>query len=318
MNAVMFSEGDGHWSAVPSWAGWFLRFGYFWSVESGKRRICVLSTPCDSPAAGLIALGLMRRRLEEPDARDLALHLSRLRDLYVRARERTILRRVNNRKRFCFSKADADGTLWAHIVGDTSQRFRIVEEFAFDWHVDGEPPVQITRGAPMTPTPILHSLFYYAGPVLPENLARTDSAICLAGRAAGESQTQEALFAVQFQQDGETSSLGSLLTIHGWHDGRVSRMAFYNTRTRELDRAGRLPLVVCADGVASCARVLADTHFAGSDLIAAVPRTSDPEQIEAVAQQLASLSQWYTPEDSTIPGVGDAPSSVTVVTLGKD
>lgn len=315
---LMFADLEDHWSAVPAWVIWFLRFGYFWPVEQGRRRICVISTPCDSPAAGLVALGLMRRRLEVPDAGDLAVHLNRLRTLYQTARESTILRRVNNRRKFCFGHADADGTLWAHIQGSTGQRFKIIEEFAFDWHVDGEPPVQVTRGAPMAPAAILHSLFDGAGPVLEENLARTDSAICLAGRVVGESQTQQALSAVRFRQDGINLSLGSLLTIHGWHEGRVSRVAFFNARTREVDRASRPPLVVCADGAASSARVLAEPRFSRSDIIAVIPRTSDVDQLEAVSQQFASLLRWYTPEDDAAPSPGGVPGGVTVATLRQD
>jgi hypothetical protein len=260
----------------------------------------------------------MRRRLEVPDAGDLALHLNRLRDLYRTARESTVLRRINNRKRFVFDKVDSDGSLWAHLISDASERYKIIEEFAFDWHVDGEPPVLVSSGSPMAMSAISGSLFPDAAPILEENLARTDSAICLAGRTAGGSQTQESLSSVMFRQNGETSSLRSLLTIHGWHAGRISRVIFYNARTREFDRAGRWPSIVCADGVASLSRVLVDARFGQSDVIGIVPRTADTDQIEAASQHLASLSQWYTPDANAAVASGDAPVGVTVLVLRKD
>lgn len=315
---MLFSDDGEQWGPVPPWAQWFLQLGYGWRRESAHRQICIVSSPCDSPAAALTALGLMRRRLEVPDAGDLASHLARLRKLYTTAKARTVLRRVNNKKRFCFASADADGTLWAYVAGRMDQRIQIVEEFAYDWHVDGEPPLQLTRAVPMAEHPVLRALFDGSTPVLKENLSRTDSAVCLAGRAAGESQTQNLLSAVRFRSDSESTSLGSLLTIHGWHEGRVSRVSYFNSRTRELDRSARLPLTVSADGATAFARVHADSRFADADLIAVVPRTSDPDQLESLAQQMASLTQWYTPQEFS-PDLADGiPAGLTALLLRKD
>jgi hypothetical protein len=317
-SAILFSEGSETWRPLPSWVRWFLDFGYRWTIQQGKRRICILSTPCDSPAAALVALGLMRRRLEVPDAGDLASHLGHLRSLYAKGKTDTILRRVNSKKRFRLANADADGTLWAHIAGSTSVRYKIVEEFAYDWHVDGEPPVQVSRGAPLMLSDTLQSLFHDADPALKENLARTDSAICLAGRVAGGSQTQESLSTIRFRSGDSVSSLGSLLTVHGWHDGRVSRVSFYNSRSREFDRAARLPMVVSVEGAAASGRVLADQRFTESDVIAVIPRTSELEQLDTAAQQLTSLSQWYTPEDVGRANIERAPKGVVALVLRKD
>lgn len=317
LSDVLFSESPSQWHPLPTWVEWFLRFGYLWPIQQGSRRICILSVPCESPAAALIALGLMRRRMELRNAGDLASHLGRLRDLFSTAREGTVLRRVNNRKRFRFLKAETDGTLWVHPQGDTS-RHKIIEERAYDWYVDGEPQVQVPGGAPLLVSGILHTLFKESSAVLPENLDRTDSAICFAGRVGGESQTHEALSAVQFRLNGNVSSLGALLTIYGWHDGRVSRVTFYNSRTSAFDRQPRLPLAVSADGGPAFLRVYSDSRFATSDIVAVIPRTSDPDQLEPVAQQLASLSQWYTPDDHVAAELGDAPTGVTPLVLRKD
>jgi hypothetical protein len=316
---ILLSESGEDWAPVPPWIRWFLELGYSWNTQADRRRICIVSSPCDSPAAALIALGLMRRRLEVPDAGDLASHLARLRQLQQAGGGRTILRRVNNKKRrYRFEPARKDGALWVFVEGRTGERNRILEEFAYDWHVDGEPPVQVTRGGPIANHPILQALFENSGSVLPENLARTDSAICLAGRVVGEAQTQEGLSAVRFRCDDELRSLGSLLTVHGWHDGRVSRVMYYNPRTRELDRAARHPLVVSVDGTAAYARAHADSRFADSDLIAVIPRTSESDQLEALALQLASLTQWYTPQECPADIAARVPPGVTVMLLQKD
>jgi hypothetical protein len=315
---ISFSEAGDDWRALPSWVRWFLNLGYLWDRSAGKRRICLVSTPCDSPGAALIALGLMRRRLEVPDAGDLAAHLGHLRGLYSTAKTRIVLRRVNNRKRFCFAPADPDGTLWAHIMTDPTARYKIVEEFAHDWHLDGEPPIEVNRGAPMINNFVLQKLFENSNAVRNENLSRTDSSTCLAGRSSGESRTAEVLSTVRFRCEDEVVALGSLLTVHGWHEGRVSRVTYYNPRTRQLDRVSRLPLVVSADGAAALSRVHAEDQFSSSDLIGVIPRTTDQDQLEEVAQQLGSLSQWYTPEDLAVSSDDAVPAGVALVVLRKD
>ena len=304
---------------VPHWVRWFLQFGYRWSHRRGHRRICIVSTPCESPAAALIALGLMRRRLEVPEAGDLANHMGRLRDLYTSGATQVVLRRLPNKKRFHFAGIDRDGALWAHMAGRPCPRYKIIEEFAFDWYVEGEPPVQATRDAPVVLSVILEALFDGSTAVLHKNLALTDSAICLAGRVAGEQQTHADLSTVRFRYGESAESLGSLLTVHGWHEGRVSRVAYFNSRTQSLDRAVGAMQTVSADGAAALVRVAAEPHFREADIIAVVPRTADPDQLESASQYLASLAQWYTPRrfDDTV-GLGKMPHGVSIIWLGKD
>lgn len=60
---MLFPEQDSEWRTVQPWMDFLNQFGYGWRLETtGPRRILLISMPCDSAAAGLVALGAMVRR----------------------------------------------------------------------------------------------------------------------------------------------------------------------------------------------------------------------------------------------------------------
>jgi len=314
---IQLTEDGSWWISLPRWARWFLQLGYAWSPADSNRRVCIVSTPCEAPAAALIALGAMRRRLSVPDACDLVFHMGRLRKLYETARSTTVLRRVNSPKRFHFSDAQ-DGALRAHPSGKASEHHIIRADLAHHWHADGEPAAQVTHGPAMARSDLLESLFENPLPLDRANLARTDSAICLVGPVAGERHAHHAMTALQLRYGSETRTLGSLLSVHRLHDGRVSRLAYYNSRTKQFDRFVRKPSVTCVDGAAAFCRVYADPRFAESDLIVVIPRTTDPDQLESASELLGSMSQWYTPDVHSPMVKADVLAGTAVLTLRRD
>ncbi|CAN5483454.1 hypothetical protein BH20ACI3_BH20ACI3_39670 [soil metagenome] len=69
---MQFSEFRQEWRSLPAWVRFLIDFGYEWpSHETRPRRIALLSTPCDSAGAGLVALGSMIRGLASPSANDV-------------------------------------------------------------------------------------------------------------------------------------------------------------------------------------------------------------------------------------------------------
>jgi hypothetical protein len=320
-DGVMYADDEEEWMPIPTWADWFLRLGYDWPDQGKHRRLCIVSTPCDSPGAGLVALGMMRRRLEIPTANDLSSHIIALRTRLTMNSADTIVRRVNKpgrKNRWRFSHQEITGTLWVSCINDPEIRSPIIERRAFDWHIEGEPPVQVLEASPMVMSSVIPFLAKESNAILTENLARTDSAICYAGRGGGERQTRETLSAVQLKHDDDSASLASLLTIDGWHAGRVSRISYYNSRTGVLDREAAPTKVVCIDGPSALQKVVADLRFSAADIVAVVPRTADSNKLEAASQYLASLSQWYTPETSASLSMESAPLGVALIVLKKD
>ena len=77
MNQVKmyFAEDNEDWVSIPEWVNFLIRFGYCWSRINHKgRRVALVSMPCSSPGAGLIALGALIGDLGEAQANDVATH----------------------------------------------------------------------------------------------------------------------------------------------------------------------------------------------------------------------------------------------------
>ena len=76
---MFFSEANQEWQVVPRWVTFLIRLGYNWPCGVlGQRRIALISMPCDSAAAGLIALGALIRDLGNPNANDVDGHYDAL------------------------------------------------------------------------------------------------------------------------------------------------------------------------------------------------------------------------------------------------
>lgn len=315
-----FSELTAGWRSLPDWVRWFVHVGYEWNPPAQQRRLCVISVPCDSPGAGLVALGLLRRRLCLADAGDLASHLGYLKRLFATDRNGVLLRRAGTRKRFRFIEPDVEGRLRVSPEGDPTERHTIIEEFAHDWCIDGEPHPVAPRGRPLElPLAVMDRILPNACPIVPENLARTDSAICLAGSVAGESKAMSHLAAVRFRLNSEEHTLGSMLAIHGWYEGAVSRMTFYNGRTRTLDREVKAPVALCVDGGQALLEVLDDAkRFGNADVIGVLSRTADPDLLDRVAQRLASLARFYVRDPHAPPILAAAPTGIAAVSLIRE
>lgn len=77
-----FSEAQTQWRSIPDWASCLIEFGYAWMGQPrDSRMIAVISMPSDSAAAGLVALGAMRRCLELENANDTNSHYEKLLEL---------------------------------------------------------------------------------------------------------------------------------------------------------------------------------------------------------------------------------------------
>jgi hypothetical protein len=295
---MQFSEASAPWRTIPPWAAFLIRFGHSWVRHGENRRIAVISLPGDSAAAGLIALGAMRKRLEEKDANDLARHFTRLKGLSTPHRTGVVLRHRSRTGRWVFDSIDACGNMWLRIdPPQDSLRMLLLQTNASDWRFDGEAPVR-THMADQIPYTVLYNrLIDDVAPVFAPNLSRSESAICIAGRTGGGAATLEAIDAVRLRADGQEAKLGELLTVQGWLRGTASRVTFFNTRTDAFDRESGTPAVVVADGHAAFLRVIDNEDFSESDVLAVIQKTADREQLEAVGSKIANMSQWY----STIP-----------------
>lgn len=324
-----FCDADGNWQPMPPWVDFMIRLGYSWpSEERRPRRIAIVSLPSDSAAAGLIALGSLIRDMGNPRANDIDGHYDRLvryARQYLESCRQCELPNCNPEEKRCGYLKKATGVVRSprhprrkHQISDRTDaaQGRLAfddrtgtywpnSQYLTDWNIEDEPPVQWVKPEgelaanlynQLVPNALIHA----------ENLRKTYSGLCLAGRKGGGNATREVCASLRIRNASAEQRLDEVLTIQGWSSSNVSRIAFFNNRTAEFDRIVAPPNLVVADGDASFLNVLDHAGFRTGDVIGVIHRIMDRERLEAVGNKLSALRQWYISDEDmlcTLPAV---------------
>ena len=340
---MYFVESDTEFQTVPRWAEFLIRFGYCWRLaDPSRRRIAVVSMPCNSAAAGLLTLGAMIKDLECPTANNREQHydsLLRFAHQYLECCKPCKLDPCDPAVKECGYLKRAEGLLKkegqpavnyevssqtdfeerALTVVPTNKRnltWKPTPESALRWHVRGEPPLQISLGeGPLHEAPYRQILG--AGSILDENLSTSYSGLCFANRASGAIESKCACEEIWFSGIEGDFNLAELLTIQGWSDYGISRVARFNPRTGRIDHGSQMPSLVVADGDGSFHTVAAKPEFQQSDIIGVMDRTIERERLEAVGSKIASLSQWYEPDEGFLSEVSEIPRGISIVVMKR-
>lgn len=310
MAPIEVTEGADHPMTLPEWAAFLIRFGYRVAhSQTDTRRIFLISLPCDSPGAGLVTLGALRRRLETPEANDLSSHFERIKHGVAHGGREATLRRSGSRNaRYQFDGVDASGTLWLlEKLSESARRSRkspprfpvrvsVTQFTATQWLFDGEAPLCVETGDALPWNSIYRSLPGTQAPIVDANLSTTDSAVFLASRLSGDSATKTVCESMSFEAEGIQATLAQLLTVQGWGGKAVSRVSLFNSRTEKSDRPTGNATVVIADGDGALLKVLSRSDFARCDVIGVISRTIDRDRLEALGSKLEELRQWFEAE----------------------
>jgi hypothetical protein len=233
---VFFSESDSGWKPLPDWVDFLIQIGRCWpSPVSGTRRLAIVSLPCDSPGAGLVALGALIRNLGLATATDAHGHYDQL----LRHAHQHInycapcnLRCFPEQKR-CGFVAEAAG-VFRHVK--TRKQYHVSAQTDFnkrrlavspreggswtiyspkvglDFRIDGDPVLRLatTEGELLGGT---YSEIVPGAPILPANLRESHSGLCFAGRIVGEAASRAICESAKFRLGQSEHALSELLTI---------------------------------------------------------------------------------------------------------
>jgi hypothetical protein len=294
--------------------------------------------PADSAAAGLVTLGTLIRDFANPEANDITGHynaLVRHAQQYLKNCRDCDLKCHPEAKR-CGYIAEASGKVRserfprrAYLISDRTslQEGRLVfsykdktyspnRQFITDWYLDGHPLPQADEVQGQLPT-IPYSQIIEEGQILRDNLQKTYSGLCLAGRAAGEIATRDMLASIRFCQNTAEFRLDELLTVHGWSAASISRVSFFNVRTETIDRTSENAAVVVADGDVSFLKVAGRPEFQQSDVLGIISRTLERDALEAVGNKMQALRQWYDPDSEALARTPPLPRGISVVILRR-
>ena len=264
---------------------------------SEQRQIVLVSMPCDSAAAGLIALGALIKDLENPNANNIDVHyesLLKYANQYLQSCRYCKACRPDKKKCGYTSKATGKVRSWndkkpkTHTISEETdiQEKRLLLKIkngtwwqdpkrSTSWQIVGEPPPQLDKESEaLTEEPYKHIINNLK--IVSENLHRSFSGLCFAGRVSGKEPTRKILASSIFINGTKEYHLPDLLTIHGWRRSiSVSRMSFFNSRTERFDRYSSNPSLVVADGDKTFLKILGNPHFQRSDVIGVINRVID-------------------------------------------
>ena len=329
-----FSDSSEEISQFTEWVNFLISFGFRWpSKKTMSRRIALVSMPCDSPAAGLVSLGALIKDLQNENANENYGHYESIlryaKQYLLYCKECQI--RCNPKDKNCGYTHEAKGWLnhnkqGKHKISDStdleknklfvlqnrSQRWWQSPDYALDWQIENEPPPDssiLNEGLSNG----VYSKIVDEVSIYEENLSRSYSGLCFAGRPMGRSAVQELCDSFRIMVGSKTFSLSELLTIQGWNtNNKISRMTFFNSRTKEMDRRFTNPHLVVADGSDCFLEILKRKEFQDSDVIGIIHRTIDRNKLEEIFEKLSALRQWYINDTEILDRFENVPYGISI------
>lgn len=299
---MRFAESDSvlH-ETIPVWVEYLIRFGY--ECASNKKdlqSISLISMPCDSPGAGLVALGAMRYFLDakyhySDDDIHSWLKNEKSRDLFC------------GNDRFSYIEEDTGKIVVEEIILSDNRRNpgnprmpkrRTAFLKDLDPRFDKE-PILISAKRKLPYLSIYEQLCPTGSTINDGNLQQSHSSVCLAAKRKGAKVTKEKLLHTRFMENSTAASLHELLSLIDGSLDVVSRVTMYNTRTEKMDRPGFPPEIVVADGIDAFLKITdkmrrsAKNDFSEGNIVAVIDRTEKREKLDSLQVKLSELRQWY-------------------------
>lgn len=316
MLPMKVSENNEEWIDCPNWLSWLIQFGYNCVWMSGTRKILLLSMPCESCAAALVALGAMIRELTSQDSE----HILSYWDSIVRQTNQ-YYQHCNNCHDLCNPEKKGCGFV-AHATNKIRDSRRNRQISTIQPNTNSEKIEILSRNIKTTimrktPYPISYFQIDGGAPycalndsgkinlepyqvICPTailnhaNLSISSSAVCLSGTVMGKEDSMRKYGSLRFQISEKVYTLFELLTIKEWSDQcSISRMTFYNSRTQTIDRHAGMSKIVIADGIDSLLSVLANREFQNINVVGLIDRTANRDKLETIGEKISSLRQWY-------------------------
>ena len=308
----MYKEGEKLYTNFPSWVEGSLNLGYHWVGLSNntakRRRIALVSMPCQSVAAPLVALGLLRRELELEDTNFFNRYFEYLlNEISVRQEksEQIILVDDNNKKwnliqvnqghsiKVCYSKYKESVKRRGRRIPNPNGQVvsTIMSSNARYWRLDGQPRLWCSEPLDYT---IYKYLIRNGGDIYEHNLQNYwRETVLLSNFVGKDSFFHKRISSIKFCFDEEEVGLDTLLTVNGVSP-QITRVTLHSAN--ELNSLNYSPKRVVVEG--SLAFLKALEHFRESDIIGVISRDEPSSNLEQVMEKNHELSRYYQTKDS--------------------
>lgn len=306
VNMAFKENGDKYFRQMPAWVECMIRFGYRWTNDGNetparKRRLALISMPCKSVAAELVALGVLRRELEYGQVSNFDRLVNGIKYFQNITEDITLVDQHGKKWRFSkinsnrsISVYDAKYRQYVKIKGKTVPNpngivtSMILEQYLSGWRIDGLPPVLTSES--------IDSHFYndIAGctGLIEENNLQTSSeqTLLLSDSVSISTVSRRELDDVWFSLNERQASLSELLTLNESKD-KIQRLVFSSLRSIGNSSFTRTPGQIIADG--SHSFLLALDRFRDSDVVGVISRDEPPANIDSIFNKINELSRYY-------------------------
>ncbi len=311
----MYFEAGKSYNKVPSWVSSAVRLGYNWDRErpERKRRVGVISMPCNSVCPALVSLGLLRNDLERETANNANGHydvLFRAAEIYLsNPASDTVLIHNQGKKttKWRFKSTEDSGIF---VLAGHKENVRkngklvpnpngpvtslITKGNAHEWRLEGDPVVESNAEGALLQGDY-SAIPGCGGAIISENLRRSYSysgVLLVGGGKDRSSSYMKNIYEAGFGDVVERKTLGELLTLHA-SVNMVKRLNFCNQIN--IDTQGKDYYLVIADGAQAFLKSL--QYFRSSDVLGIFSRDEPAENLINVAEKLADLERYYRPID---------------------
>ncbi len=289
---MKYSESSNIWYEIPEWVSYLLSIGYTFAESVIDDGFALVSMPCDSPGAGLVALGAMRYYLSlAPLSSD---------DMHKRIRESDVLL-YSGRDRFRYLGEDEGRAVVEELIRNDYRRRTppqpiIRTALLENLNLRFENETVLASSTEMLQYSELYARLYDGSSVNNANLGQSHSAVCLAGKRKGLSVTTKLLHEAFFRYKDERVSLYDLLSLMNGSFDVVSRVTLYNTRTEKMDRSGEQPEIIVTDGIDAFLKIIdlkRTGKISAGKVIGVLDRTEKREKINSVRDKVSGLLDYY-------------------------
>ncbi|RLA46243.1 MAG: hypothetical protein DRR42_18595 [Gammaproteobacteria bacterium] len=306
----MYTENGQQYEELPKWVLSMILQGYTWERERTpwKRRIGLVSMPCKSVAAPLVALGALIRDLEREKADNINGHfnaLCRTRDSYLENATITngiVIDSRGNKCEFYGGDENEITVINANYKKSVRRKGRVIpnpngpcksfitSDNARQWRLQGASAIEINQAGNALNRKGYQFIHGCGSSILSENLQRSYTGLLLVGDGEGKDTAyMKEIYAIGFQIEKYKVSLGDLLTLHPPING-VTRIAFSNKQ--KIDHRRNEHYLVIADGASAFTRCL--PQFRNSDVLGVYSRDEPIENLMNITSMLGELGRYYT------------------------
>ena len=301
-----------YWLAnqVPKWAEEMITLGYTWENDRSpwKKRVFFISMPCETVAAPLFALGVLRKDLERINTNNIDGHF----DLLMRARGNYLDNNIDqaclldsNNKKFKFHDVKKDDVCLSVIPASYKKIIKknnkqivnphgpccsyITKEIAKHWRLEGQPIIQTQQLNNVLNEADYNLIPNCLGSIENMNLSRSYSGVLLIGDGKGlDSIYMKEIFNIIFCNGSIEVSLGDLLTL-GPNMNGVKRIEFCNQKN--IAQQNDSYKLIIADGAMAFLKSL--DHFKNSDVVGLYSRDEPIETLELLSNKLQEIKRFY-------------------------